>query len=83
MREEWVLSIRDLCASARVPFFFKQWGGVRKKRNGRLLDGQTYDEYPARIAAPVPERESCLEYAESIRASLPAFFSPSLERITA
>jgi protein gp37 len=83
MREEWVVSIRDLCASARVPFFFKQWGGIRKKRNGRLLLGQTYDEYPARVAAPVPERESCLKYAESIRASVRAFFSPSLVRLTA
>ena len=83
MREEWVVSIRDLCASARVPFFFKQWGGIRKKRNGGLLPGQTYDEYPARVAAPVPKRESCLKYAESIRASVRAFFSPSLVRLTA
>lgn len=47
MREEWVIQIRDQCQVADVPFFFKQWGGVNKKRNGRSLDGQTYDELPA------------------------------------
>lgn len=46
MREEWVLSIRDQCRRARVPFFFKQWGGVRKHATGRSLRGRTYDEMP-------------------------------------
>jgi protein gp37 len=46
MAAEWVRAIRDRCASRRVPFFFKQWGGVRKKRTGRLLDGQTWEERP-------------------------------------
>ena len=46
VREEWLLELRDRCGEAEVPFFFKQWGGVRKKRNGRLLDGQTWDEFP-------------------------------------
>jgi len=46
MREEWVLSIRDQCEAAGVKFFFKQWGGVRKKIAGRALDGRTYDEVP-------------------------------------
>jgi protein gp37 len=46
MNAEWVLNIRDQCISAGVPFFFKQWGGVRKARNGRLLEGRTYDQYP-------------------------------------
>jgi len=48
MRKEWVLSIKDQCRKARVPFFFKQWGGVRKAKNGRELDGHTYDQMPAR-----------------------------------
>jgi protein gp37 len=48
MREEWVLSIRDQCLEQGVPFFFKQWGGVRKHETGRELRGQTYDEMPAR-----------------------------------
>jgi len=47
MREEWAIGIRDHCRQAKVPFFFKQWGGVNKKRNGRLLDGQTWDEMPS------------------------------------
>jgi len=83
MREEWVIALRDLCAAARVPFFFKQWGGVRKKRNGRLLQGRTYDEYPARIAVPVPERASCSAFAQSILQSLRPPLSPSLVRLSA
>jgi protein gp37 len=43
---EWVRSLRDHSLSAGVPFFFKQWGGVRKKLTGRHLDGRTWDEYP-------------------------------------
>ncbi len=46
MEEDWVLSIRDQCRAADVPFFFKQWGGVNKKRTGRELDGRTWDEMP-------------------------------------
>lgn len=47
---EWVRAIRDRCASAGVAFFFKQWGGKRKKVTGRTLDGKTWDEYP--VARP-------------------------------
>ena len=46
MDVEWVRSIRDQCRALRIPFFFKQWGGVRKKQFGRILDGQTYDGIP-------------------------------------
>ena len=46
MKEEWALDIRDQCLDANVPFFFKQWGGVNKKKNGRLLDGKYWDEMP-------------------------------------
>jgi protein gp37 len=42
----WVRSIRDQCADADVPFFFKQWGGVHKSEAGRRLDGRTYSEFP-------------------------------------
>jgi protein gp37 len=66
MREDWMLSVRDQCRDYRVPFFFKQWGGVRKKRNGRLLDGRTYDEYPQRVVSAIAERESCLAFAREI-----------------
>lgn len=46
VKREWVTDIRDQCIKAGVPFFFKQWGGVKKKKNGRLLDGRTWDEIP-------------------------------------
>ena len=46
MDVDWVLAIRDLCRAAEVPFFFKQWGGVNKKRTGRLLAGRSWDEVP-------------------------------------
>jgi protein gp37 len=46
MNPEWVREIRNTCVSTGVPFFFKQWGGVQKGRNGRTLDGRTWDEMP-------------------------------------
>lgn len=47
MAPSWVMDIRDQCAEAGVSFFFKQWGGVRKKKTGRLLEGRTWDEMPS------------------------------------
>lgn len=47
MEEEWVIQIRDSCTSQNVPFFFKQWGGTNKKKNGRLLEGRTWSEMPS------------------------------------
>jgi protein gp37 len=67
MKKEWVISIRRQCRDQRVPFFFKQWGGVRKKQNGRLLDNRTYDEYPKRVSRPIPERAECIASAEEFR----------------
>ncbi|MHA2069585.1 MAG: DUF5131 family protein, partial [Candidatus Thorarchaeota archaeon] len=49
-----VTSIQHQCRNAGVAFFFKQWGGVNKKRAGRLLNGQTWDEIP------IVEKASCL-----------------------
>jgi len=49
IKREWVESIRQQCRVARVPFFFKQWGGIRKDLAGRELDGRTYDEMPAQL----------------------------------
>ena len=46
MKREWVAEIRNQCRSAGVPFFFKQWGGVNKKKAGRVLEDRTWDEYP-------------------------------------
>jgi protein gp37 len=52
LKREWVLSLRDQCQRADVPFFFKQWGGVKKSLSGRELDGRTYDEFPRIDCAP-------------------------------
>ena len=57
MRPAWVRAIRDLCVRSDVPFFFKQWGGVFKKRTGRTLDGRTWDQMPAVPAATALEAD--------------------------
>ncbi len=46
MRQEWVLEVKEKCEKANAAFFFKQWGGVNKKKNGRILQGRTWDDYP-------------------------------------
>jgi protein gp37 len=46
IQEQWVLSIRDQCLANGIPFFFKQWGGVKKKKNGRELQGQVWNMLP-------------------------------------
>jgi protein gp37 len=51
MSEAWVIDIRDQCLAAGVPFFFKQWGGVRKKSAGRVLRGRTWNQLPALAGA--------------------------------
>jgi len=50
MDVSWVLGIRDQCAKENVAFFFKQWGGVNKKKTGRLLEGRTWDDKPVAIS---------------------------------
>jgi protein gp37 len=69
MRKEWVIAIRDQCRRAGVPFFFKQWGGVRKAVFGRKLDGRTYDEFPRRIRHPVLSTDNCLSLAADVEAT--------------
>jgi len=56
MAESWVTEIRDQCAAAEVPFFFKQWGGTNKKKAGRLLEGRTWNDLPPLVpeAATAP-----------------------------
>ena len=55
---EWVEDIKDQCLKQNVPFFFKQWGGVNKKKNGRLLNGRTWDEVP-QIEKTPSEDKAC------------------------
>jgi hypothetical protein len=68
MKKEWVLSIRDQCRRAGVPFFFKQWGGIQKSKAGRALDGETYDEVPARVERPVLDNAGRLAAIAEIEA---------------
>jgi protein gp37 len=70
MKEDWVLSILEQCARARVPFFFKQWGGVRKKAKGRLLKGRTFDEYPAQQRSGIPAYGQRLSLLAAVESSL-------------
>lgn len=49
MKQAWVRDVRDKCLDTQVPFFFKQWGGVNKKKSGRVLDGRTWDDMPELI----------------------------------
>lgn len=56
MESEWVRELKTACGEQQVAFFFKQWGGARKKKTGRLLDGRTWDEYPLIIEkSPTPK----------------------------
>jgi protein gp37 len=56
MEASWVLQIRNQCVDRRVPFFFKQWGGVQKARAGRELDGEIWGEMPEVLG---PHHETC------------------------
>lgn len=56
LERQWVVRIRDLCAAAEVPFFFKQWGGVRKSQHGRELDERTYNEFPVETMRNPPSK---------------------------
>jgi protein gp37 len=67
LKREWVTAIRDQCGDAGVPFFFKQWGGVRKKSAGRELEGRTYNGFPKRTNNPVSPAATALAWAKEIR----------------
>ena len=56
MSPDWVREIRDACLAEGVPFFFKQWGGTRKNRTGRILDGRSWDEMPTPVLRQVPRK---------------------------
>jgi protein gp37 len=73
MQAEWVLSIREQCKDAHIPFFFKQWGGVRKKTKGRVLEGRTHDEYPARVKNTMLEAGLRVQYTSEIEQAAESF----------
>jgi protein gp37 len=66
MNKSWVEGILVQCRSAAVPFFFKQWGGPQKKKNGRKLHGRTYDEFPLTPNEHIPCREQRLSMAATL-----------------
>ena len=66
MQEAWVTGIRDQCQKAGTAFYFKQWGGVLKKRNGRVLQGRTYDQMPASTESCVPNGRTCTAGASQL-----------------
>src|SRR6266481_4156557 len=70
MHKEWVVSVREQCREAGVPFFFKQWGGVQKARAGRMLGNQTYDEFPVVSRLPVPDQAVRERTLSSVRKEL-------------
>jgi protein gp37 len=68
MQSAWVEAVLQHCEAAQIPFFFKQWGGVRKHKTGRQLHGRTYDAQPARVAVTVAAqatRQAALAHAET------------------
>jgi protein gp37 len=62
----WVLNLRDQCAGANIPFFFKQWGGVRKGKTGREIEGRTYDQKPPASITPMPPKTERLKMIEEM-----------------
>jgi protein gp37 len=66
MKKNWIVSLRGQCRKNKVAFFFKQWGGVRKSKTGRRLDGKTYNEFPRRVHHPVLTAEECSQAASEI-----------------
>jgi protein gp37 len=73
MKREWVISVRDQCLAAGVPFFFKQWGGRNKAATGRVLDGLTYNEYPESELRDVPSSRAREKLIEIVMKSAGAF----------
>ena len=57
MKPEWAIDIRNQCVKARVPFFFKQWGGRSPKAGGRLLDGEEWSQFPTNERTPKVQLE--------------------------
>ncbi|EDM79509.1 phage Gp37Gp68 [Plesiocystis pacifica SIR-1] len=75
MEADWVRSIRRQCRAQRVPFFFKQWGGIRKKIAGRKLDGRTYDNFPKVATNAPPARAERHRRAAEVRSHIEAVLS--------
>jgi protein gp37 len=49
IKEDWVIEIKEQCQTAKVAFYFKQWGGTNKKKTGKVLEGKVYNQMPETI----------------------------------
>jgi protein gp37 len=70
MRPEWARKIRSACQTLGIPFFFKQWGGVRKRESGRRLDGRLYDEFPVSPDVSPSEKDERAQLLRQLEADL-------------
>lgn len=79
--KDWVRSIRDQCEVAKLPFHFKQWGGVNKKRTGRILDGRTWDELPTISSSKTAKKAPPARQTKTINVLSPS--EPSKRKVRA
>jgi protein gp37 len=70
MEESWVLKVLDYCRTFAIPFFFKQWGGVRKHKTGRELTGRTFDDFPTTTKNRMPNRLERKEMANRLQVQM-------------
>jgi len=70
MKAEWMKSVMEQCRRHDVPFFFKQWGGVRKKLAGRELDGRTFDEFPQIHRSEFPPKYERMQMLRTLASAL-------------
>jgi protein gp37 len=85
MHPAWVEAILQQCEATQIPFFFKQWGGVRKHKTGRQLHGRIYDAQPARTAVAVADqatRQAVLARVEAWIAAWKAVVKEALDDTT-
>ena len=73
MNESWVISIKEQCQRRDIPFFFKQWGGIRKKQTGRQLRGRLYDDFPQVVRPAFPNKSERLHLLTSLTKELSVF----------
>lgn len=77
IQEAWIQSVLTECEARGVPFFFKQWGGVQKKKTGRELNGRTYDCCPVYVADPIPDRRERTRIASNLQHLVAEFMQAS------
>jgi protein gp37 len=80
MNEQWVLSIMEQCQRAKVPFFFKQWGGVHKAKAGRELLGRIHDGFPSIVRSEFPGKRKRLEALATFSQRFSGLPSSAVER---